>query len=301
MDWSKFFSGASNAVSAGSGIVNTIYQLFRDKRLTGAQREANAFAADQAALERDWSSSEADQARQWQEDMYTRYNSPQAMIRQYQDAGLNPALMYGGATGQAAPTSTAVPSGSAASSVSPVSGDVAGALQMLYSLKDLQAGIQEKRDSAAEHAAGARERNANAVGKEIGNQYAGQLAEAEVAIKQATKNQLEESASLLAAQCETEKEKKAVQSATAALIAAQQNGEDLENAYKTWRNKFIEDNGFSPDQPIWNSISSLAGGLMEKSREGKQQVLAALVSLLRGFNSWYHDHSTDPITAPNPE
>lgn len=44
-------------------------------------------------------------ARKWEEDMYNKYNSPSALVRQYSEAGLNPALMFGGST-PAAPTDT---------------------------------------------------------------------------------------------------------------------------------------------------------------------------------------------------
>lgn len=39
---------------------------------------------------------EAQLDRQFQEDMYNKYQSPEAQMRQYQEAGLNPALMYQG-------------------------------------------------------------------------------------------------------------------------------------------------------------------------------------------------------------
>lgn len=48
-------------------------------------------------------------ARKWQEDMYNDYNSPSALVRQYQDAGVNPALMFGSPT-PAAPTDTSAAS-----------------------------------------------------------------------------------------------------------------------------------------------------------------------------------------------
>lgn len=48
-------------------------------------------------------------ARKWQEDMYNEYNSPAALVRQYQEAGINPALMFGGQT-PAAPTDTSAAS-----------------------------------------------------------------------------------------------------------------------------------------------------------------------------------------------
>lgn len=39
---------------------------------------------------------EADRERQYNEEMYLKYQSPEAQMRQYQAAGLNPALMYEG-------------------------------------------------------------------------------------------------------------------------------------------------------------------------------------------------------------
>lgn len=77
---------------------------------------------------RDWSSKEnelnrqfqADQAqlsRQWQEDFYNQYSSPSAMVKQYQNAGLNPALMYGSGQSTGSIPSGASPSGG--SSISP--------------------------------------------------------------------------------------------------------------------------------------------------------------------------------------
>lgn len=100
------------------GVGNIAYQKNKDKHLTGAQREANQFSAQQAEI-----------ARDWQEHMYNQYESPQARIRQYEEAGLNPALMYGDATGGN------MPSASAPSSVSPQGGDINGAIAQLIGLK----------------------------------------------------------------------------------------------------------------------------------------------------------------------
>lgn len=120
--------------SFGSSLLNLGYQIHRDKSLTGAQKEMNAFNASQAALQRFFESEQADIARQWQEEQYNKYNSPSALVRQYQEAGINPALMFGGQTLPAA-TSTSVPSGSSASGSSVVGGDVAGALMQLSMLE----------------------------------------------------------------------------------------------------------------------------------------------------------------------
>lgn len=61
---------------------------------------------------------EAQLDRQFQEDMYNKYQSPEAQMRQYQAAGLNPALMYEGGVDINGPSG-----GSAASTSGAVGGD----------------------------------------------------------------------------------------------------------------------------------------------------------------------------------
>lgn len=73
--------------------------------LTPAQEQANAFSAQQAQAQRDWETEMSNTAMQRQ-------------VSDMQKAGLNPALMYGGAGSSGASTPTA----SAPSSVSPDSG-----------------------------------------------------------------------------------------------------------------------------------------------------------------------------------
>lgn len=71
----------------------------------------------------------AREARQWEEDMYNKYNSPSAMVRQYEEAGLNPALMYGNAP-IAAPTDTA-----AAETMAPNTGTLTEMLGQMLQLQ----------------------------------------------------------------------------------------------------------------------------------------------------------------------
>lgn len=78
------------------------------EHLTGAEREANEFSASQAEL-----------AYQRQREFYNDFQSPQSMVNQYRDAGLNPALMYG----SGASASSAIGS-SAPSSVNPQGGSI---------------------------------------------------------------------------------------------------------------------------------------------------------------------------------
>lgn len=66
--------------------------------------------------------------RAWSEKMYNKYNSPQALVRQYQEAGINPALMFGQSAIPAPTTSTA-----AQAPENPF-GDVVGMLGALMNL-----------------------------------------------------------------------------------------------------------------------------------------------------------------------
>lgn len=107
--------------SATGGMIGAL----TGRHLTGAQKEANQFSAAQAQLARDWS-----------EKMYNQYESPRAMIDQYKEAGLNPALMYGGTIGG----SVSSPAGSP-ESVNPGSPDIAGLIELAMQGKMLKAEI----------------------------------------------------------------------------------------------------------------------------------------------------------------
>lgn len=85
--------------------------------------QANEFSAGQAALNRGFQSAEAQKGRDWQEQMYNSYQSPEALAAQYQRLGIAPASAVSG--GQAF-TSTPLPSGASASA-SGVSGAQASA------------------------------------------------------------------------------------------------------------------------------------------------------------------------------
>lgn len=81
----------------------------------------------------------AREARQWEEDMYNKYNSPSALVRQYQEAGINPALMFGQAT-PAAPTDT-----TPAESFATETGSVTDMLGQILGFSKLEAEIENIR------------------------------------------------------------------------------------------------------------------------------------------------------------
>lgn len=99
----------------GGGVASSLVNKYTGVGLTGAEREANAFTAEQAQIDRDWQTDMSNTAFQRQ-------------VADMQRAGVNPALMYGGAGSSGAST----PSGASASSVSPQTSDL---LPMLFNYK----------------------------------------------------------------------------------------------------------------------------------------------------------------------
>lgn len=82
-----------------------------------------------------------EQAFQRNVDFYQRFQAPNAMVRQYQEAGLNVGLMYGGA---GSPSATSMSNAGSAGSASNTPFDAIG--QLLRSLIDLKSvSIQEKK------------------------------------------------------------------------------------------------------------------------------------------------------------
>lgn len=92
------------------------------------QEDAQAFNAAEAEKNRLFQSKEAEAAFERQEDFYERYQSIGAQVRQYQAAGLNPALLAGGVSVGSTPSSPAAAGSSASSSAasSPVASSPGG-------------------------------------------------------------------------------------------------------------------------------------------------------------------------------
>lgn len=137
----------------GKGI-SSLWNKTTGSDLTNAERQTMDWNAQQAEANRSFQSAEAEKARQWQEDYYNQYESPQARIRQYEDAGLNPALLYGSQLGSGSAPSTSVPAGDSASVAMPSSGagDLLSFIANMMSIKSLinnnNAGADAKRAEA---------------------------------------------------------------------------------------------------------------------------------------------------------
>lgn len=151
--------------------VESLWNRVTGRGQTNADRAAQDFSAEQAQINRDFQSAESQKARQWQEDFYTQYQSPQAQVRQYQDAGLNPALMYGRGATPAASASTASngPLGdTAAGVVTPA--DPSSLLNMVFGMAKLPSEIDLLNAQADDF-------RASATGKDIQNAYSPQILE----------------------------------------------------------------------------------------------------------------------------
>lgn len=107
----------SNAANAEQAEINRIFQ-------SSEADKGNAFSAEQAAIARQFNAAEAQKGREWQESFYQMYQSPAALMKQYEESGLNPALMYEGA-GSGSPVSNAGASGPAAAAAGIPSGSFA--------------------------------------------------------------------------------------------------------------------------------------------------------------------------------
>lgn len=107
------FSSMSSFLGSVINTAGGIYNNERNISVSREHREDNqAFEAEQAQLNRDFQSKEAELAFEREVDFYEKYKSPSAMVQQYMDAGLNPALLAGGIGSSTSPSASA-PSGSA--------------------------------------------------------------------------------------------------------------------------------------------------------------------------------------------
>lgn len=73
-----------------------------------------AYNSNEAEKNRGFQAQQAEISRDWEEEMYNKYQSPSALMAQARDAGINPLAVFGNA--QSGPGGVSTPSGSVASS-----------------------------------------------------------------------------------------------------------------------------------------------------------------------------------------
>lgn len=162
--------GMMGADSSGNRSSKTIG---RGGAFSNTQLAEMQFNHDEAQIDRDWN-----------ERMYNMYQSPEAQMRQYQEAGLNPALMYQGGVDINGPSG-----GSAASASGAVGGEdpqsgfervmgvmsqflnmITGASSIGQSVVQLKNQTSETRATVEEKKAHAANLEADTAGKQLSNQ-----------------------------------------------------------------------------------------------------------------------------------
>jgi hypothetical protein len=152
-------SAISSIAGAGASVASTglsmIGQVKRAKKLAKYENELQMQLNDHTAeTNYNYAEQSANRADERSRALYEDYSSPQAMVKQYKDAGLNIGLMYGNGGGGAGGTGTLQKGAQATSSaVQPGSGGSASGALMA---------VAQQRAALQQSIAGAAEMNANA-------------------------------------------------------------------------------------------------------------------------------------------
>lgn len=269
------------------------------------------FNAEQAQINRDWQEVQTQDARKWQEDFYNQYQSPSAMVEQYQSAGINPALMYSkGSTGAGSVPSASVPAGNAATGSAASVGNLGNVMNDIINVAN---GINSIKNAKAITAAQVENLNADTEkkkeeteGQKISNFYNPQLfeqnlekGEVEIGNGKAQIQKVLQEIDNLVKQGELTEAQVKESNVRQVLIAAQESltkiqtskeatleySISLDNWKKEWETSYIHNNGFAPGEPVWNTATTLLGSAMWKLNERRTNAKEFIKNLvLKGFN-----------------
>lgn len=241
---SAFQGAASSAASnVASGVGSHIelklnkwlnpeaYKNAMRRHLTGAEKEQNAFNAQQAQIQRDFAQS------MYNQELEADNTAFQRQVADMQSAGVNPALMYGGAGSSGAPAPSA-PAGSAAS----------GSASAPMNLSDLlQLGLIDAQRSKI--AAETSKIKAETKGQEIDNANKPEYWNRQLALMGANKDECDANISKLLQDVQTGKADEALKRANERLTNSKITQTDLENAILAYKvemtsvdNKYYEAN-----------------------------------------------------------
>lgn len=151
--WTLLAAVVTALVSAGVAVYQNHQQKKLNEHLTGSQEEQNQFNAIQAGIQRDFTAEEAQKSRDFTE--YMARNKYSMETQSMQDAGVNPAMVYGG--GSLVPTAANGATGAGAQASAAGSGNaglptLAGmieplmaAVRMPLEMKQMQANLEQTR------------------------------------------------------------------------------------------------------------------------------------------------------------
>lgn len=270
------------------GLLDFLGQLTQAGLNNRAQNRQNDFNASQADLNRQFQAQEAQIARDWQEQQYNLYSSPQAMVRQYQDAGLNPALMYGQNL-QSSTGSSPMPSGSSASgSALGVSGATGNIVNSIISLAKLKQDIAESksRENANNASAFASERAGLASNSASAKNYS------DIKIG---KQQIRESKHRIykmIAETDSLKLKQQAQALEPLLTREEiklKRGQQLNLSYQNFKEQYIysfyERNSFYPEDSVIRSAWSVLDGIVQNIQFYGGKIVNFGKSLIPSYDS----------------
>ena len=274
----SLIAGAAGLLGAGIGSVGQSNQNAKNRAWSTEENEKNRnFQAQQAQI-----------ARDWQEEYYSKFQSPQAQIQQYQDAGLNPSLMYGSGYSPGSAPSGGSPSGG--SSISP---QTANPLASFENIGSLLSNLLLTKAQIENINANTDKTKAETIGQNISNtfspaQYYQNLKQGELnlentrqginlAISQLNLNNDEllnnvvsrarDIASIrqMSVQNITEYFKQALISAQTVSEQARGKQISLDNFEKQWRNDFIKTKNVNPElaSGMWSLVTSALGTLTD--------------------------------------
>lgn len=140
------FSGLSG-LGLGS-LVQSIIGKYTDATVTGGEVIRNQWDLDKMSISNQFSAQQAEISRDWQEEMYAKYNSLSGKISQAREAGVNPLFAVTGnavspmSTTSGAPSGTAV-TGSGQKSVSDLLSSLASLIGLKAQIKKTNAETQQ--------------------------------------------------------------------------------------------------------------------------------------------------------------
>lgn len=171
---SSFLGSSVNAVG---GVINNERNIAEAKR---TREDNQRFEAQQAELNRDFQSKEAELAYEREVDFYERYKSPQAQVQAYKEAGLNPALLAGGMGASTSPSASAPSGGQGhASGSAPVNNNPFAFISDAFKFAEVAQNIEMRKEEIAV-------RREEAERLRIENKYREQREQAKLEIEQAT-------------------------------------------------------------------------------------------------------------------
>lgn len=264
-------SGSSGIANGITGVLQSLIAYYTRNELTGAEREMNEFSAGEAQKSRDFTE-------------YMARNKYSMETQSMQDAGLNPAMVYGG--GNLVPTAA---NGAAATSSSVGAGSIADLLgtmvRMPLEMKRLNAEIEATRANTELTKQKTQTEEAETRIRNINADYQDALNSQTISNLKATYNNLAADTDYKTANRDyvitqkdaqetlnrylDEKQQAEIRNLNQSSdkMSAEEKKTKADKVYQDWMNKYVQDNGFLPSSNdtlvVLTYIASLFG--IEKS------------------------------------